>query len=99
MTNLSGKVAVVIGAAGAGNMGQHSARTLADAGAKVVVAGRKADELKRFAGCIAGDWALCDLSKKADVEALATTVLERHGKIDIGINAGPVARAAKGKRK
>jgi 2-hydroxycyclohexanecarboxyl-CoA dehydrogenase len=87
MTNLSGKVAVVIGAAGAGNMGQHIARTLADAGAKVVVAGRKPDELKRFAGEIAGDWALCDLSKKADVEALATTVVEQHGKVDIAINA------------
>ncbi|OYW82526.1 MAG: hypothetical protein B7Z20_13870 [Sphingobium sp. 32-64-5] len=70
MTNLSGKVAVVIGAAGAGNMGQHIAQTLADAGAKVVVAGRKADELSRFAGVIAGDWALCDLSKKAEPEAL-----------------------------
>lgn len=87
MTNLSGKVAVVIGAAGAGNMGQHIAQTLADAGAKVVVAGRKAEPLKTFAGAIAGDWALCDLSKKADVEALATTVLERHGKVDIAINA------------
>ncbi len=87
MTNLSGKVAVVIGAAGKDNMGQHIARTLADAGAKVVVSGRKAEPLKTFAGCIAGDWALCDLAKKADVEALASTVLERHGKVDIAINA------------
>ncbi len=87
MTNLSGKVAVVIGAAGAGNMGQHIARALSDAGAKVVVSGRRADELKKFAGAIAGDWALCDISKKADVEALATTVVERHGKVDIAINA------------
>ena len=87
MTNLAGKVAVVIGAAGAGNMGQHIARVLSEAGAKVVVAGRKAEELKKFAGVIAGDWALCDLSKKAEVEALATTVLERHGKVDIAINA------------
>lgn len=87
MTNLSGKVAVVLGAAGAGNMGQHIARALADAGAKVVVAGRRAEELKRFAGTIAGDWALCDISKKAEVEALAATVLDRHGKVDIAINA------------
>ncbi|KUR73455.1 oxidoreductase [Novosphingobium fuchskuhlense] len=87
MTNLSGKVAVVIGAAGENNMGQHIARTLADAGAKVVVAGRKAEPLKACAGAIAGDWALCDLSKKADVEALATTALDRHGKVDIAINA------------
>lgn len=87
MANLSGKVAVVIGAAGEGNMGQHIARALADAGAKVVVAGRHADALKKFAGAIAGDWMTCDITSKAQVEALASTVVDRHGKVDIAINA------------
>jgi NAD(P)-dependent dehydrogenase (short-subunit alcohol dehydrogenase family) len=86
MANLSGKVAVVIGAASAGNMGQHIARALADAGAKVLVAGRRPDELKRFAGSIAGDWELCDISRKQEVEDLASTTVERHGKVDIAIN-------------
>jgi 2-hydroxycyclohexanecarboxyl-CoA dehydrogenase len=78
---------VVLGAAGADNMGQHIARALADAGAKVVVAGRNQDVLKQFAGIIAGDWVLCDITSKQDVEDLARTTVERHGKVDIAINA------------
>jgi 2-hydroxycyclohexanecarboxyl-CoA dehydrogenase len=87
VTNLAGKVAVVLGAAGADNMGQHIARALADAGAKVVVAGRREDVLKKFAGTIGGDWVLCDIASKPDVETLARTTVERHGKVDIAINA------------
>lgn len=87
MANLSKKVAVVLGAAGRDNMGQHIARAFADAGAKVVVAGRHQDELQRFSGSIAGDWLTCDITSKADVEALAATTVERHGKVDIAVNA------------
>ena len=87
MANLAGKVAVVLGAAGEDNMGQHIARALADAGAKVVVAGRHEDVLKKFAGLIAGDWVVCDITRKQDVETLARTTVERHGKVDIAINA------------
>ncbi|MEY3702532.1 MAG: hypothetical protein RLZZ561_152 [Pseudomonadota bacterium] len=87
MANLAGKVAVVLGAAGEDNMGQHIARALADAGAKVVVAGRNEDVLKKFAGLIAGDWAVCDITHKQDVETLARTTVEQHGKVDIAINA------------
>jgi NAD(P)-dependent dehydrogenase (short-subunit alcohol dehydrogenase family) len=87
MANLSGKVAVVLGAAGRDNMGQHIARALADAGAKVVVSGRHADELKAFSGRIGGDWAVCDITRKQDVEALASTTVQRHAKVDIAVNA------------
>ena len=87
MANLSGKVAVVLGAGSAGNMGQHIAQALADAGAKVLVAGRKKEVLEPFAASIAGDWALCDITSKAEVEALAQTTVSRHGKVDIAINA------------
>jgi 2-hydroxycyclohexanecarboxyl-CoA dehydrogenase len=87
MADMLGKVAVVLGAAGQGNMGQHIASALACAGANVLVSGRHQDELERFAGTISGDWALCDIARKADVEALATTTVERHGRVDIAINA------------
>lgn len=87
MTNLSGKVAVVLGAAGKDNMGQATARALANAGAKVVVAGRHEEPLRELAGEIGGDWILCDITKKADVEALVNEILARHGRIDIGVNA------------
>ena len=87
MLNLSNKVAVVLGAAGRDNMGQHIAHAFADAGAKVVVAGRNEDELKHLATSIGGDWLRCDISSKADAEALAATTVERHGRVDIAVNA------------
>lgn len=87
MANLSGKIAVVLGAAGPDNMGQHIARALADAGAKVVVAGRDMAELAAFSGKIAGDWIACDITSKAEVEMLAGATVERYGKVDIAVNA------------
>lgn len=87
MADLGGKIAVVLGAAGADNMGQHIARAFATAGATVVVAGRNAEELARFARAIDGDWLSCDITKKDDVEALAAETCRRHGKVDIAVNA------------
>jgi 2-hydroxycyclohexanecarboxyl-CoA dehydrogenase len=87
MTDLAGKVAVVLGAGGKGNMGQAIARSLAGAGAKVVVTGRQEAPLKAFADEIGGDWVLCDITKKVEIEALASETVKRHGKIDIGVNA------------
>lgn len=87
MADLAGKIAVVIGAAAANNMGQHIARALAQAGAKLVVAGRHEAELKRCADSIGGDWIFCDLTKKSDVDALAAETVARHGKVDIAVNA------------
>jgi len=87
MTDLSGKVAVVIGAAGKANMGQAIARRLAAAGAKVLVAGRHEAPLAELAGDICGDWMPCDIACKADVEALVTETLKRHGRVDIAVNA------------
>ena len=73
MGRLEGKGAVVLGAAGRGNMGQVIARRFADEGARVLVAGRHADELERFAGEIDGAWALCDITNRDQVFALAET--------------------------
>ena len=87
MTNLTGKVAVVLGAGGKDNMGQAIARSLAGAGAQVVVTGRQEAPIKAFAGEIGGDWMLCDITNKADVEALASETVKRHGRVDIGVNA------------
>ncbi len=87
MTDLSGKVAVVLGAGGKDNMGQEIARKLAGAGAKVVVTGRKPEPLQEIAAEIGGDWMLCDISNKAEVEALASETVKRHGRVDMAINA------------
>lgn len=87
MTDLSGKVAVVIGAAGTDNMGQAIARRLAGAGAKVVGAGRRKEPLQALAAETGGDWITCDLTVKAEVERLASETVKRHGRVDIAVNA------------
>lgn len=87
MPNLSNKLAVVLGAAGRDNIAQKIAAAFADAGAKVLVAGRQAAELERFSKTIAGDWLCCDITKKDEVELLAATTVARHGKVDIVVNA------------
>ena len=83
MARLAGKQAVVLGAAGKGNMAQTIARRFRDEGADVVVAGRKADELERFAGEIGARWKTCDITCKADTDALAAFA----GTVEIAVNA------------
>lgn len=84
---LKGKVAVVLGAAGQGNMGQVIARHMAEAGAQVLVAGRHGDELQRFAGAIGASWALCDITNRQQIDEMFAVALERHGRVDIVVNA------------
>jgi NAD(P)-dependent dehydrogenase (short-subunit alcohol dehydrogenase family) len=87
MGKLEGKVALVLGAASRDNMGQTIARKFAAEGASVVVAGRKQDELQRIAGEIGGLWTLCDITRKADIEAMMDFVIERCGHLDIAVNS------------
>jgi 2-hydroxycyclohexanecarboxyl-CoA dehydrogenase len=87
MGRLAGKVAIVLGAAGAGNMGQVIARRFRDEGADVMVAGRKGDELQRFADEIGAGWTLCDITSAADLKALVAATVARFGSLSIAVNA------------
>lgn len=87
MSRLKGKGAVVIGAASRDNMGQVIARRFAGEGATVVVAGRRMEELERFAGEIGGHALACDLTDPDQVNALARGAKERLGQVDIALNA------------
>ena len=87
MGRLQGKGAIVLGAAGAGNMGQVIAKRFRDEGAKVLVAGRKDGELARFAAEIGGEWAHCDLTRRDEVFALAETAKAKLGAVHVGVNA------------
>jgi NAD(P)-dependent dehydrogenase (short-subunit alcohol dehydrogenase family) len=87
MGKLNGKCAVVLGAANRDNMAQVIARRFRDEGAQVLVAGRKMEELQRFAAEIGGYAAPCDITKQADVEALAKTAVEKMGGVSIAVNA------------
>ena len=87
MPHLQDKVAIVLGAAGRDNMGQAIARRFAAEGARVVVAGRHAEELERFAATIGGSAKVCDITRKADLQALAAHAVAWGGRLDIAVNA------------
>lgn len=87
MGQLEGKATVVLGASSPGNMGQHIARRFLAEGARVMVAGRKAEALERFAGENGCAWASCDLTEEAGVATLADAAAGTLGGIDIAVNA------------
>ena len=86
---LSGEVAVVTGA-GRG-IGEGIAHTLAAAGASVVLAARRTEEIERVAEAISkeGGQALAvttDVTDDEQLEALAMSARERFGRLDIWVN-------------
>lgn len=87
MGRLEGKSAVVVGAAGANNMGQVIARRLAAEGARVLVAGRRLESLQTLAAEIGGVAAICDIAERADSIALAELAKTELGGVDIAVNA------------
>ena len=87
MGRLDGKAAIVLGAANAGNMGQHIARRFVAEGAAVVVAGRKLEPLQSLADELGGHATVCDITSKADNVALGAFARETLGKVDIAVNA------------
>lgn len=86
MGRLAGKTAVILGAAGRDNMGQVMARRFAGEGANIVVGGRREEPLSAVAAELGGHYALCDITRKADVEQLARVAVENFGRVDIAVN-------------
>lgn len=87
MSDLQGKVAVVIGASGAQNFGAGIARCLAAAGAKVVVAARRELALQDLAAEINGLAISCDISQEQQVGALFSAATDAYGRVDIAVNS------------
>jgi NADP-dependent 3-hydroxy acid dehydrogenase YdfG len=86
MATLVGKVAWVTG--GGSGIGQAGAVALAEAGATVVVSGRRTDALAETAERIAAVGGRCerlavDVADKAAVQRAAEAILAAHGRIDI----------------
>ena len=94
--DVSGKVALVTGASS--GLGEHFARTLAQAGAKVVLAARRMDRLEALASEIeaAGGEALAvamDVTKADTIEAALAATIERFGgPADIIVNNSGMSR-------
>src|SRR5690349_4704594 len=94
--SLQNDVAVVIG--GGGVLAGAMAEGLAQAGARIAIAGRTREHAETRAEAIAarGHEAIgiqCDATSKADLSAALETVIQRFGRVDILINAAGVNSA------
>ncbi|MBO9376209.1 SDR family oxidoreductase [Sphingomonas histidinilytica] len=94
MGRLDGKVALIMGATRAGNMGQAIARRFIDEGATVVVSGRGREGLDAFAAETGATALPCDVRRRAEIETLADAVVARHGGLDIAVNAAATGALA-----
>jgi meso-butanediol dehydrogenase/(S,S)-butanediol dehydrogenase/diacetyl reductase len=82
-----GKVAIVTGSSA--GIGAATARRLASEGAIVVVNGRRADKLEKFASELPQDRVLLnigDVSEEANAKDLIAAAIDRFGKIDVLVN-------------
>jgi len=87
--DLSGRTALVTG--GSRGLGLQIAEALGEAGARVLLASRKAADLEEAAARlklrgIEAEWIAADASKPEDVERLAADALAKLGVIDILVN-------------
>ena len=91
LRELEGQVALVTG--GGRGIGRLIARELADAGMRVAVAARSADQVEETAREIDGLAVTADVSKQEDVEAMVATVERELGPIDLLVNNAGVGPA------
>ena len=87
--DLTGRIALVTGASR--GIGESIARTLAAAGAHVIVSSRKLDGCRAVAESIAADGGsaealACHIGEMDGIAATFATVEDRHGRLDILVN-------------
>jgi NAD(P)-dependent dehydrogenase (short-subunit alcohol dehydrogenase family) len=85
LQDLTGQVAWITG--GGTGIGESGAIKLAEAGCQVVLSGRRAEPLEVVAAQIPGDVSIepLDVSDNESVIAVTERILERYGRIDIGV--------------
>ena len=87
--DLKGKTALVTG--GSRGLGLQMAHALGEAGARIMISSRKAEDLEHAsaelqAAGIDTRWIAADCAKEADIHRLADETLQRMGDIDILVN-------------
>jgi short-subunit dehydrogenase len=79
-----GRIAVVTGASA--GIGEATARELARKGWKCVLLARRQDRLETLAAKLNGEWEVCDVRNRVQVDEVATRVLARHPAIALLVN-------------
>ena len=95
--DLEGKTALVTG--GSRGLGLQMAHALGEAGARIMLSSRKADDLEEAVGDlqaagIDARWIAADLSREEDIRRLADQTMERMGDVDILVNNAGAAWGA-----
>ena len=67
-------------------IGEATARELARRGWKPILVARRQDRLKRLAAELGGEYEVCDVSERAEVDRAAAAILQRHERIDLLVN-------------
>ena len=98
MSQITGKSIIITGASS--GIGEATARTLADRGAKLMLAARREERLDKLTAEIeaAGGTAayqIVDVTQRSQVEALAQATVKQYGKIDVLINNAGIMPLAK----
>lgn len=93
---LDGKLAIITG--GGSGIGEATAHVFAQAGATVVVTGRRLEPLQDVAKAVGGHAIACDVSDQSDVRAMFAQALTILGRVDVLLNnaggPGPIAPVA-----
>ncbi len=91
MFRLDGKVAILTGASS--GLGEGFAKTLAAAGASVVVAARRTDRLAALTASVPNTTAVtCDITAKGAAAELVDAAVDTYGSVDIVINNAGISR-------
>jgi NAD(P)-dependent dehydrogenase (short-subunit alcohol dehydrogenase family) len=91
MGDLSGKVAIVLGASTTGGMGEAIARRLKAEGATVAVSGLGAEPLQKLARELGGSAFEADITQETQLTGLVSHTMAAHGRLDIAVNVAGVA--------